>query len=47
VIRQLYYEVNAGIYGQAWDLITSLSIRITGTSPTGPTGVIGPTGPYD
>jgi hypothetical protein len=45
VIQQLYYQVNMGVYGDAWELIQSLSLRITGTGPVGPWWPIGPTGP--
>jgi hypothetical protein len=34
-----------GVYGQAWNLINSLSFRITGTGPMGPGYPISPTGP--
>jgi hypothetical protein len=42
VIRQLQDQIGKGPQGQAWDLVRSLSVLITGTGPVGPTGPASP-----
>jgi hypothetical protein len=45
LIQEITYRVNMGMHAKAWELVQSMSFRVTGTGPAGPTYPYGPTGP--